>query len=39
MMFGDYRWLDRDYETGKGPERFAYDLTYEGSAIALRFNW
>jgi hypothetical protein len=38
-MFGGYRWLDYDYETGRGPERFSYDVTYQGPAIALRFDW
>lgn len=38
-MFGGYRWLDYDYETGSGPERFSYDVTYQGPAIALRFDW
>jgi hypothetical protein len=38
-VFGGYRWLDYDYETGKGPSRFAYDVTYEGPAIALKFDW
>ena len=38
-LFGGYRWLDYDYETGSGPNRFAYDVTYEGPAIALRFDW
>lgn len=38
-MFGGYRWLDYDYETGSGRERFTYDVTYQGPAIALRFDW
>ncbi len=38
-MFGGYRWLDYDYQSGDGPDRFAYDVTYEGPAIALRFDW
>jgi len=38
-MFGGYRWLDYDYETGRGAERFSYDVTYQGPAIALRFDW
>jgi len=38
-MFGGYRWLDYDYETGSGRDRFSYDVTYEGPAIALSFNW
>jgi len=38
-MFGGYRWLDYDYATGSGAERFTYDVTYEGPAIALRFDW
>jgi hypothetical protein len=38
-MFGGYRWLTYDYESGSGRDRFAYDVTYEGPAIALRFDW
>lgn len=38
-MFGGYRWLTYDYETGSGRDHFAYDVTYEGPAIALRFDW
>ncbi len=38
-MFGGYRWLDYDYETGRGAEHFSYDVTYQGPAIALRFDW
>lgn len=38
-MLGGYRWLDYDYETGSGRDRFTYDVTYEGPAIALRFDW
>ena len=33
-----YRWLD--YDNGQpGPNRFTYDVTYEGPAAALIFNW
>lgn len=38
-LMGGYRWLDYDYDQGGGPDRFAYDVTYEGPAIALRFDW
>jgi hypothetical protein len=38
-MFGGYRWLTYDYESGSGQDRFAYDVTYQGPAIALRFDW
>jgi predicted porin len=38
-MFGGYRWLDYDYETGSGRDHFSYDVTYQGPAIALRFDW
>ncbi len=38
-MLGGYRWLDYDYETGSGREHFSYDVTYQGPAIALRFDW
>lgn len=38
-IFGGYRWLDYDYETGSGREHFSYDVTYQGPAIALSFDW
>lgn len=38
-LFGGYRWLDYDYETGSGIDRFTYDVTYQGPAIALSFDW
>jgi hypothetical protein len=35
-----YRWLDYDYDNGKsGADRFGYDVTYEGPAAAVVFNW
>ena len=36
---GGYRWLDYDYETGSGPSRFTYDVTYEGPLFAAVFHW
>ena len=38
-IFGGYRFLDYNYDQGTGANRFAYDVTYEGPAIALRFDW
>lgn len=38
-VLGGYRWLDYDYQTGSGRDRFTYNVTYEGPAIALRFDW
>ena len=34
-----YRWLDYDYETGSGANRFTYDVTYEGPVMAAVFYW
>ena len=34
-----YRWLDYDYETGSGADRFAYDVRYEGPVLAAVFYW
>lgn len=34
-----YRWLDYDYESGQGPNRFAYDVRYEGPLGAVIFYW
>ena len=38
-MIAGYRWLDYDIETGSGRDRVAYDVTYQGPVIALRFDW
>jgi len=34
-----YRWLDYDFETGSGPSRFTYDITYEGPILGAVFYW
>ena len=34
-----YRWLDYDYETGSGANRFTYDITYEGPVLGAVFYW
>ena len=33
-----YRWLDLDYETGEGNERFAYDVLTQGPVGGLAFR-
>jgi len=34
-----YRWLDMDYETGEGNERFGYDVLIQGPAFGLSFSF
>jgi hypothetical protein len=34
-----YRWLDLDYETGEGNERFAYDVLTQGPIGGLAFRF
>ena len=34
-----YRWLDLDYETGDGNERFAYDVLTQGPVGGLAFRF
>ncbi len=34
-----YKWLAYDYETGSGPSRFSWDVTYQGPIAGLVFNW
>ncbi len=36
-VFGGYRWLDYDYETGSGASRFTWDVTYQGPLLGLGF--
>ena len=38
--FLGYRWLDYDYDNGEaGPNRFTYDIRYEGPLGAVVFHW
>ncbi len=34
-----YRWLDLDYSTGEGNERFAYDVLTQGPVGGLVFRF
>ena len=34
-----YKWLAYDYNTGSGPSRFSWDVTYEGPIAGLVFHW
>jgi len=34
-----YKWLAYDYDTGSGPSRFSWDVTYQGPIAGLVFNW
>jgi hypothetical protein len=34
-----YRFLDVDYETGEGAERFEYDMLYQGPVVGLTFRF
>ena len=30
-----YRWVDMDYETGSGANRFKYDMLYRGPQVGI----
>jgi hypothetical protein len=34
-----YRWIDTDYETGEGDERFAYDMLIQGPIFGFTFKF
>jgi hypothetical protein len=34
-----YRWLDTDYETGSGADRFEYDILLQGPIFGAAFKW
>ena len=36
---GGYKWLDYDFKTGSGPDRFTYDIRYEGPALGVSYSW
>ena len=38
VMFG-YRWLDYDYDSGSGIDRYAYDALQQGPLAGLSFYW
>ena len=38
-MQAGYRWLDMDYETGSGANRFAYNILNEGAQIGFTFHF
>ena len=37
--FIGYRWLDFDYDSGSGANRYAYDATQQGPLAGLTFYW
>jgi len=38
-LAGGYRYLDMDYETGQGRERFAYDIATSGPFVGFAFKF
>ena len=34
-----YRWIDTDYESGEGDERFAYDMLIQGPLLGFTFRF
>jgi hypothetical protein len=38
-VFFGYRWLDYDYDSGSGLDRYAYDATQSGPLAGLSFYW
>ena len=38
-VFLGYRWLDYDYDSGSGPDRYAYDGLQQGPLAGISFHW
>ena len=38
-VFGGYRWMDFDYDSGSGPDRYAYDALQRGPLLGISFYW
>ena len=38
-VFFGYRWLDYDYESGSGIDRYAFDALQQGPLAGLKFSW
>jgi len=38
-VFMGYRWMDFDYESGSGLDRYAYDATQQGPLAGLTLHW
>ncbi len=38
-VFFGYRWMDYDYDSGSGKERYAYDALQQGPLAGLSFRW
>jgi len=38
-VFMGYRWMDFDYESGSGLDRYAYDATQQGPLAGLTIHW
>ena len=38
-VFLGYRWLDYDYDSGSGPDRYAYKALQQGPLAGIAFHW
>ena len=38
-VFIGYRWLDFDYSSGSGPDRYAYNALQQGPLAGIGFHW
>ena len=38
-VFFGYRWLDYDYDSGSGLDRYAFDALQQGPLLGLSFHW
>ena len=38
-VFAGYRWLDYDYDSGSGQDRYAYDALQQGPLVGIAFHW
>ncbi len=38
-IFAGYRWMDYDYDSGSGQDRYAYNALQQGPLLGLSFYW
>ena len=38
-VFFGYKWMDFDYSSGSGLDRYTYDATQQGPLAGLNFHW
>ena len=38
-VFGGYRWMDYDYDSGSGQDRYAYNALQQGPLLGVTLHW